>query len=310
MGPPGGERRALPGPEISSQPPLVQEAIAHFGLKLCKIESVPESYSSLVRILTLENGERLVLKVPFVQRKLHRELYAIQHLQDDLPVPQVVDYWIQDDGGPGALLLSLLPGTVISGAVSSELAYALGVLLGRLHTHGLERYGDVYETAERSSLGWWATLRRTFDGWRPLCAEVMPRDLFQRTLDRYAELYASLPEPDGPCWVHFDYRPGNVLVQGKRITGLIDFESSRGGSGGLDFTKIQNEVWEVWPGTREAFLRGYGSVRPVPELDRALPFYTLHNAFGGIAWCVRRSSIDDPFFDENMAQLLQSLSAP
>ena len=294
---------------ISSQPALVQEAITHFDLKVNSVESVEESYSSVVRILTLESGERLVLKIPFVQRKLFRELYALEQLQGDLPVPQVMDCWIRDDGNSGALLLSLLPGSVITGAVSIELAFGLGVLLGRLHLHSLKRYGDVYETGERSPVGWWATLRRTFESWQPLCAEVMPRDLFEKAEEGYARLYASLPEPDGPCWVHFDYRPGNVLVQGTRITGLIDFESARGGAGTLDFIKIQNEVWDVWPGTKEAFLQGYGSVRPLPELERSLAFYTLHNAFGGIAWCVKRSRVDDPFFWVNMEQLKRSLSA-
>jgi Ser/Thr protein kinase RdoA (MazF antagonist) len=291
-----------------SQPALVQEAIAHFGLKLSGIDSVEESYSSVVRILTLQSGERLVLKIPFVQRKLLRELHALRHLRGGLPVPQIVDYWIRDDGASGALLLSLLPGTVITGPVSIQIAYGLGELLGRLHAHGLERYGDVYGTAEESPADWWAAARSVFESWQPLCAGVMPRDLFQKALDRHAELFASLPEPDGPCWVHFDYRPGNILVQGTRVTGLIDFESARGGSGDLDFVKIQNEVWDVWPEAREPFLQGYRSTRPLPDIERTLPFYTLHNAFGGVAWCVKRSRVDDPFFDANMEQLERLLS--
>jgi Ser/Thr protein kinase RdoA (MazF antagonist) len=275
---------------------LIQEAIAHFHLDVARVEPVEESYSSAVRILTLESGECLVLKIPFVQRKLFRELHALQDLKGDLPVPEVVDYWTPDDGGPGALLLSLLPGEVITGTVTPELALALGVLLGKLHTHKLERFGDVLEPAPE----WWGMLERTFQNWQPLCAGVMPADLFHKTLDRYAEVYATLPEPDGPSWVHFDYRPGNVLVKGTRISGLIDFESARGGSGDLDFVKIKGEVWDVWPGTREAFLTGYAYVRPLPDIERTLPFYELHNAFGGVAWCVKRSKTDDPFFHENM----------
>ena len=278
---------------------LIQEAIAHFQLDVARVEPVEESYSSVVRILTLESGERLVLKIPFVQRKLFRELRALQDLKGDLPVPEVVDYWARDDGGPGALLLALLPGEVITDRVTPELAQALGVLLGRLHTHELEWFGDVSEPA----LGWWGMLQRTFQNWQPLCADVMPADLFHKTLDRYAELYATLPEPDGPSWAHFDYRPGNVLVEGGRISGLIDFESARGGSADLDFVKIKGEVWDVWPGTKAAFLKGYAAVRPVPEVERTLPFYELHNAFGGVAWCVKRSKPDDPFFYENMKRL-------
>jgi aminoglycoside phosphotransferase len=286
----------------------VEEAVDHFKLKLTRAEPVEESYSSVVRILTLDSGERLVLKIPFVQRKLFRELYALQHLQGELPVPKIIDYWIRDDGSPGALLLSLLPGNVITGKVSIELANGLGVLLGRLHAHSLEWYGEVYRPTEESSTAWWALLRNTFERWQPFCAGVLPGDMFQKALDGYDRLYASLPQPDGPCWTHFDYRPGNVLVQGSQVSGLIDFESARGGSADLDFVKIQNEVWDAWPGTRQAFLHGYGSVRELPDLERTLPFYTLHNAFGGIAWCVRRSRIDDPFFVENMKQLERSLS--
>ena len=287
---------------------LVQESIAHFNLDVANIEPVEESFSSVVRILTLASGERLVLKIPFIQRKLFRELRALQDLQGDLPVPEVVDYWIRGDDSPGALLLSILPGKIITGDVAPELASALGVLLATLHTHELARFGEVFEAAEEAPLGWWAMLERVFQRWQLLCAGVMPPDLLKKGLDHYAKLCSSLPEPDGPCWAHFDFRPGNVLVQGTRITGLIDFESARGGSADLDFTKMKNQVWDICPGTKKAFLNGYASVRPLPDIESTLPLYALHNAFGGIAWCVRRSSTEDPFFRENMERLERILS--
>lgn len=286
---------------------FVQEAIVHFGLHVTKVESVEESYSSIVRIMTLESGERLVLKIPFIQRKLFRELAALQYLQADLPVPDVVDYWIRDDGAPGALLLSWLPGKVITGQVTPELAFGMGLLLGFLHAHQLEDYGEVFEDLNESPSGWWAMLDQHFQVWQTLCVDIIPPDLFQKALEGYARLYAALPDPDGPSWVHFDYRPGNVLVQGEVITGLIDFESARAGSGDLDFVKIKEQVWDLWPDTKKPFLRGYASIRPLPDIESTLPFYELRNAFGGIAWCVKRSKTEDPFFDENMKKLKQIL---
>ena len=94
--------------------------------------------------MTLDRGERVVLKIPFIQRKLFRELAALQYLQADLPVPDVLDYWIRDDGTPGALLLSLLPGKVITGRVIPGLAFDMGLLLGNLHAHQLEDNGEVF----------------------------------------------------------------------------------------------------------------------------------------------------------------------
>lgn len=287
---------------------VVQEALAHFRLTPVSITPVEESYSSVVRILTLERGEKLVLKIPFIQRKLFREVCALQELGGDLPLPRLVDYWIRDDESPGALLLSVLPGAPIRGRVSPRLAFGLGSLLGTLHTHKVPNFGDVFAATEEPSPLWWPSLRRTFLSWQPLCAQVLRGDLIEKAKDRYAELFEGLPAPDGPCWVHFDYRPGNILVQGSGITGLIDFESARGGSADLDFVKIQNEVWDLWPDTRETFLEGYRSTRPLPDIETTLPFYSLHNAFGGVAWCVKRSRIEDPFFTENLNRLEQLLS--
>jgi Ser/Thr protein kinase RdoA (MazF antagonist) len=286
---------------------LVQESIAHFGLHVARVDSAEEAFSSVVRILTLESGERLVLKIPFIQRKLFRELEALQQLKDDLPVPEVLDAWKRDDGNPGALLLSWLPGRVVTGRVTPELAFDMGMLLGKLHTHQLEDYGEVFEPLKKPSAGWWAILDKQFQAWRTLCVDILPPELFQKALERYAQLSAALPEPDGPSWVHFDYRPGNILVQGEVITGLIDFESARAGSGDLDFVKIKEQVWDLWPDTKTPFLRGYTSNRPLPDIESTLPFYELGNAFGGIAWCVKRSKTDDPFFYKNLKKLKQIL---
>jgi hypothetical protein len=286
---------------------LIQESIAHFKLNVVRVDPVAESYSSLVRLLTLAGGERLILKIPFIQRKLFRELAALQRLKGDLPVPEVVDFWIREDENPGALLLSLLPGKVISGKVTPTLAYGMGVLLGSLHAQELDRYGDVLETSDEPSLDWWTLHKRAFQQWHHLCMDVMPEDLFNKALDRYDCLYSNLPEPCSPSWVHRDYRPGNVLIQAKHITGLIDFESARGGSGDMDFVKIKQQVWDLWPETKEPFLQGYASIRQIPDFENTMPFYELSNAFGGIAWCVKRSKIEDPFFAENMKMLEQIL---
>lgn len=287
---------------------LIKRAIAFFKLDVERIESVDQSYSSIVRILTLESGEILVLKVPFVRHKLERELYTLRFLEGGMPVPQVIDVWQPADDRPGALLMTLLPGKTISGKVTPALAHQLGNLLARLHTHKLDQFGDVVGGLHASEVGWWQMLKQTFHQWKPLCAAVLEPQLLLLAVDTFAKLSTNLPEPDGPCYTHFDYRPGNVLVQDGHITGLIDFESARGGSACLDFIKIRNEVWDTAPECRQPFLEGYRSVRKLPDIDSTLPFYMLYNAFGGVAWCVKRDKLDDPFFDENLKRLNQSLS--
>jgi aminoglycoside phosphotransferase (APT) family kinase protein len=51
-----------------------------------------------------------------------------------------------------------------------------------------------------------------------------------------------VPQSDEPCLVHFDLRPGNVLVRDGRLVGIIDFESCRGGHASMDFFKLWQQV--------------------------------------------------------------------
>lgn len=289
----------------------VTAAIEHFGLEVTAIARGTGSYSSTVRLLTLREGERVVLKIPYVRQKLHRELTALEALRASLPVPKVLSAWIPESDGPGAMLLSLLPGVVADEYASLTLARAMGALIARMHQHLLPAFGEVWRgsdeehAADRADQDWWPLMLSRFELWRAQCESVMPPDTFAEGVALYEHLAQDLPEPDGPVWTHHDYRPGNVLVHNEAITGLIDFESARGGSADVDFVKVSHRLWQGSPENRQAFLDGYAEIRPLPPFERTLPFYQLHNALGGVAWCVRRTDTDDPFFRENMDVILK-----
>src|SRR5262245_49255015 len=101
----------------------IREAITHFQLKVTNIQTVTESHSSMVKILTLADKEKLVLKIPFSSPKLRREMYVLEILQGKLPVPRLIDHWIREEGQPGVLLLSFIQGQPISGPITLDLAF-------------------------------------------------------------------------------------------------------------------------------------------------------------------------------------------
>ncbi|MEZ4865437.1 MAG: aminoglycoside phosphotransferase family protein [Caldilineaceae bacterium] len=277
----------------------IQAAIRHFGLAVTTVEAVPESFSSIVRVLTLSDGAKVVLKLPFNQRKLQRETRILTLLQGRLPVPTVLASWQGDETTAGALLLSWLPGAPATNDATPALAYGMGELLAQLHQVRTRGFGDDYDTPSQST-DWQARLVEYISSWETECSPALPTTFVQQAVTTYQTLLQRLPPPDGPCLVHMDYRPGNILVDGEAITGLIDFESARGGSAERDFVKMREELWLNNPATEAPFLSGYAAVRPLPDLAAALPLNELQNALASLAWAIRRDQVGNAFWQQNM----------
>ncbi|KWX03222.1 ADP-ribose pyrophosphatase [Carbonactinospora thermoautotrophica] len=60
-----------------------------------------------------------------------------------------------------------------------------------------------------------------------------------------------------PALTHLDLHLPNVLVNGARMVGLLDFEHARWWDAAADFVKLRAWVFEAYPGTAEPFLAGY-----------------------------------------------------
>lgn len=283
---------------------LIQEAINKFNIKVATIINVPDSFSSQVVKLILTTGEKVILKIPYNRKKLLREFSVLNLLKDKIPVPKVLDFFDEGFDKGGALLLSYIDGESILGNVHKDISYQMGELLGKLHSVSSEYFGDIRNSNKVSKENdWWKMIFDWFQDWIPLCEKALSKDILYNCIDFFKEMYEDLPKPDGPCVIHLDYRPANILVKGNKIAGLIDFESSRYGSADIDFTKVKLEVWDKNIGAKVQFLKGYSSVRNVPYIEKTLPFYLFYNAFGGVGWCVKRKSLDSLFFKENIEQL-------
>lgn len=284
----------------------IQKFIKKFKLNVIHIDGVPESYSSEVYRLTLSNQQQVYLKIPFNKVKLYREFAMLQRLAGKLPVPRVHHYWEGDDEVTGALLLESIPGLPITGVIPDKLAYEIGSLQAQMHSVNMPGYG--YDTPDGfhglPDNNWRSYIRWNFENCKPICLDILEPGLYERCVAYFNKAYSTLPEPDSPCVVHLDFRPGNLLVQDHKITGIIDFESSRGGSSEIDFTKVNRYIWERNPATREIFEEGYNSIKTLIDLKRTLPFYSLYDSFCGVAWCAKRG-VDKhkAFLNENLDEL-------
>jgi len=282
---------------------LVEKAIKALNLNVSMINPVTESYSSIVRILELEDGKRVVLKIPFTREKLLREEKVLNLLKLNPLVPELLDIWGGDESSVGALLLSYIDGEPMSLPASENVIYEMGKALAMIHSVKINQFelDDVEED-------WCRSVRCKVEGWVSEIRNSISQSMLLK-IDKFLNEYVmTLNQVDGPCLVHFDYRPGNILVRNGKVVGVIDFESSRGGSAEIDFTKVSNQIWSEYPASKKIFLDGYQSTRELPKLDEVLPIYSFYHAVGGITWCVRREKLDDPFFQENLSALESILS--
>lgn len=281
--------------------------IKKMNLHVLSIDDVPESFSSAVYRLELSNQETVFLKIPYSKEKLIREAEALEALKGTVPVPNVLDCWGGNEKITGALLLSCIQGQPVSKKVDKQLAYDIGVNHAKLHTiqpDDQKNYLELSNVYEE----WGAFLHAQFYNFAKDVEGAIPAKLYDQTLELYEAWQKLLPQPDGPSFIHMDFRPANIMADNNQVSGIIDFESSRFGSTEIDFTKINRDIFLHNPGTLEAYQEGYRSIRPLIDLDIILPFYRFTEAFTSLGWCKRRGlDKHQAFFDENLAKLKEFL---
>ncbi|MFJ2043699.1 phosphotransferase family protein [Paenibacillus taichungensis] len=289
----------------------ILNVIEKLKLNVLNIENVPESFSSDVYKLTLRSGEDVYVKIPYNKDKLFREFQMLEILKDVIPVPKVLDIWYGDESNTGALLLSAIQGVPCSENMDEKLSFQMGVYHAMLHEVKTPGYGyhstDGFNILDQNN--WRLHIKNNFEKWKEPCKELLEPALYERCILHFDGVFSALPDPDGPCLVHMDFRPGNILVNGNKVTGIIDFESARGGSSEIDFTKINRYIWEVNPRTKSPYFEGYQTIRNMLNLEIVLPFYNFYDAFSAVVWCKNRGvERNQSFLQESIEVLKKSVS--
>ena len=275
-----------------------------FELNVKRLDTVTESNSSDVYILTLVGGKKVVLKIPFNSLKLEREKKALELLHGKVSVPEVIKYYNGDNLIPGALLLSYMNGIPLTRNVTEELAYQMGVMLAKIHDVQLKKYGEIETEGERDNPSIYLdNLKKMYNRNQEFCERAMDSRKLSICDEIFHYYFSKFPIPGNPCLLHSDYRMGNILVKGSEVVGVIDFEVANAGAAGEDFSILESEVFNVYAGTREKFSEGYKSIRKLPDLDNTLPFYKFLTAFTRIGWCVKRSKTNESFYFEFINQI-------
>ncbi|WP_442598786.1 aminoglycoside phosphotransferase family protein [Neobacillus sp. D3-1R] len=282
---------------------MLNRVIQQFGLQVQSINEVEDSHSSTVYRCTLSNGENVFLKIPFTKLKFQRELEAYEILKGNVSIPEMIDYWSGDEECYGAFLLSELKGKPLTSMATETIAYQVGILHAEMHS--------IRPPAEKVLTGidneypnWSNFVEHQFYSFAEDVRDILDEPLYKKAIEKYEEMKQQLPSPDGPSFVHMDFRPANIIVNDGKVIGMIDFESVRFGSTEIDFTKLYRDFLSLDVNFYKAYQEGYKSIRPLIDLENVLPFYRFTDAFNSIGWCKRRGIEKNALFlEENLTRL-------
>lgn len=209
------------------------------------------------------------------QERLRRDTAALRYVatQTTVPVPEVLDF----GEDPAYLVMELLSGETtpqlrdFEPAAATAYIETAGRLLGELHSDAtFESVGRLHGTAR-------GELRlETARDWPTLYEELKQATARELEGTRFEESAATAMDalPDAvDCFTaeqsvlaHCDFGPNNVFRDGETVTGVIDWEWCLAADPAYDLARAERLFRrEADDGTREALLRGYGRVRPVPD---------------------------------------------
>jgi len=270
---------------------LYQKRLSLLNATFTRIEHEDAIVATIYRV-ALSDGKQLILKICKLPRHYFREVYCLNYFASNLPVPRIVQTVPPEREIDGAILMEWLPGTVLKIAdFTKDLAFEMGSLLARIHLHSVSGYGELIDQKNLKPNARFI-FGMKFEEIIAECADHLPVTMIKRCQRYYNSHLNLLDSVDGPCIVHRDFRPGNVIVDGHEIQGIIDWCSAVASFAEEDFCCMEHGQWSNNPSSRKPFMDGYAAIRPVPEYEAIMPLLRLSKALHIIGFLVKSGTGD------------------
>lgn len=276
---------------------LENAARSDFGLEVVTRLPISESFSSAVLSFVADDDRHYVLKRHWARNKAEREASALRALAAHPEFPALLA--TSEHDGTITLLIEGLDATPWANVAETprELLRYLGRAMALLHQSKAESF-DGMES-------WHALLIGNADRYVDSIG-TDDRELAERARALLSSHLFEVPASEEPCLVHFDLRPGNVLVRDGHLVGIIDFEACRGGHPSMDFFKLWQQVDPYVPDGLSEILLGYCGVAETTDawteaasLRRLMQIYAAYHGLAGLAWCHVRDDFRGDFLAVN-----------
>lgn len=252
---------------------------------------------AIVYNVVVPDGTQLIVKICTRTKDYLRELYFLQHFVNILPVPSIMQTIAPEPSINGAILMEHLPGAPLKITdFTDELAYEAGAMLAHIHLNRTTAYGDLTRPNDLTQDPR-VYFTQKFEENFAECTSILSPALLEQCRTYYSFHLDLLTSVDGPCMVHRDFRPGNMIGHHGKLEGIIDWAAAGSGFAEEDFTAMEHKEWVTDSSNRASFLAGYASIRPVPDYDAMMPLLRLCKALGTIGFICKSGKWDESRMD-------------
>ncbi|MBS0606143.1 MAG: aminoglycoside phosphotransferase family protein [Verrucomicrobia bacterium] len=249
-----------------------------------------EAMVAIVYKVMQPDGTQYILKISPCNADYFREVQFLKMLAGSLPVPKIVGLVNPEPGVLGAILMECLPGRPAQkDDVTGDLAVEIGALMARIHANRLAGYGDPLQPDQLRAdpFGYFAA---KFEEGLEECRSEISKDLIKQSRFYLQDHLNLLQSVDGPCLVHRDFRPANVMVCEGKLQGVIDWAGARASFAEEDFCPLEQGQWTSDSERKKSFLKGYASIRPVPNYSEMMPLLQLSKAIAVLGFTVKQGT--------------------
>jgi len=263
---------------------------SNFAPDVQSLTAIKEGETSQAFSFSSESGE-FVIRVHSTKHGSDKDRYAHNHFSSQrIPIPRTFQigqledkfyYWITEKA----------EGKIIAHFEKEEIRKLIPELIGVLDSiHGFDigdtQFGDWEVDGKASETSWknyLLKLVKEFEGYENKSPEsiLLESEVVKKILARYKQLIDHCPNIRH--LVHGDYGFNNLLSDGKRITGVIDWELSKYGDFLYDVAWLS--FWETTLDYGDIFLKHYQERNiSVANFHERILCYKLHVGLGALSF--------------------------
>jgi Ser/Thr protein kinase RdoA (MazF antagonist) len=248
---------------------------------------------AVVYKVDLSSEKSLILKIFTCDNDFHRELYFLNALAGVIPVPKVEKVVEPVADREGAILMGYFKGSLLKeNDWTYELAHEVGEKLALLHSERSDVYGDCMQNKSYTKNAREYFQEKFFEELKE-CVNHLPEKCIKYCKKYYESHQKLLDFVDGPCMVHRDFHPGNIIVNKGSLVGIVDWASGRFGFAEQDFCSMEHKSWPINQAHKEVLLVGYSSVRKVPYYNAIRPLLFLGRTLAVIGFTITNGTWND-----------------